>query len=247
MLMRQHRHGITLHKYYFQDTRLPSLRAYLTPTAYMDSYGASKPWGFSTEYRHTLVTDLTPNESDIFQNFPKDTRNQIRRCEREHLFELNTNTDLQAFMQLYQRFAKARGLSILQIADIQSLTKSDYQIFSADYQGLPLIGHFYLVSPQTQTVSLLLSASSPLKYTDDTLKQAMAHANRCLHWQGIRYFKQQGFQRYDWGGYALNTSDPTLQGINRFKKTFNGQLTPLYNHYSPLYVLIETIRSILKH
>lgn len=45
----------------------------------------------------------------------------------------------------------------------------------------------------------------------------MAHANRCLHWQGIRYFKQQGFHNYDWGGYALNTTDPTLQGINRFK------------------------------
>ena len=135
---------------------------------------------------------------------------------------------------------------MLKLADIQSLDPQHYQIFSADYQASPLIGHFYLVSPEMRTVSLLLSASSPIKYTDDNLKQAMAHANRCLHWQGIRYFKQQGFHTYDWGGYALNTNDPTLQGINRFKKTFNGNLTPLYNHYSPLYVLIDKIRSIFK-
>lgn len=246
MLLQQKRHGITLRKYYFQDAASTHFMHYLTPSAYMDCLQVQKPWGFSTEYRHTLITDLTPSEREIFQNFPKDTRNQIRRCEREHLFELNTNTDLQAFMQLYQRFAKTRGLSMLQLADIQSLTPHDYQIFSADYQGLPLIGHFYLISPNTQTVSLLLSASSPIKYTDDSLKQAMAHANRCLHWQGIRYFKQQGFTHYDWGGYALNTTDPTLQGINRFKKTFNGNLTPLYNHYSPLYVLIDKIRSLFK-
>ena len=246
MLLQQKRHGIRLRKYYFQDTLASNITHYLTATAYMDCYQATKPRGFTTEYRHTLITDLTPSESEIFQNFPKDTRNQIRRCERDHLFELNTKTNLQAFMQLYQRFAQARGLAMLKLADIQSLDPQHYQIFSADYQGTPFIAHFYLVSPATHTVSLLLSASSPVKYTDNNLKQAMAHANRCLHWQGIRHFKKQGFTHYDWGGYALNTTDPTLQGINRFKKTFNGNLTPLYNHYSPLYVLIDKIRSIFK-
>ena len=246
MLLRQTRHGITLHKYYFQDALQASCWDYLIPTGYMDSYNAAKPRGFTTEYRHTLITDLTPSESEIFQNFPKDTRNQIRRCERESLFELDINTDLSRFMRLYQQFAQARGLAMLQLADIHSLKPENYQIFSANYQNLPLIGHFYLVSPETKTVSLLLSASSPLKYSDMSLKQALAHANRCLHWQGIRYFKQRGFQRYDWGGYALHTNDPTLQGINRFKKTFNGNLTPLYNHYSPLYVWIDKVRALFK-
>lgn len=106
------------------------------------------------------------------KTFQKDTRNQIRRCEREHLFDLNTNTNLLAFMQLYQRFAQARGLAMLKLADIQSLDPQHYQIFSADYQASPLIGHFYLVSPETHTVSLLLSAVPPIKYTDDNLKQA---------------------------------------------------------------------------
>ena len=247
MLIKLKHHGIPFYKHYFvepgQQLRWSSI---LMPTAYMDCYSAQKPVLFSTELRHTLLTDLTPAEATIFASFPKDTRSQILRCEREKHFTLNLQTRLEQFIPLYNRFAQARHLSLFSADDAAQIGRQNYCIFSIDHQGQPLICHLYLISPATGVVNLLISATTLVYQNNLEMRRYMGHANRCLHWQGMRHFKAAGFHTYDWGGYALNTDDPNLQGINRFKRTFNGQLTPIYNYYSPLYGFIEFVRKKLR-
>lgn len=240
-------YGIPFQKHYFATpTPHVSWREILLPTAYMDCYSDQKPWLFSVENRYTLLTDLTMDEEAIFQNFPKDTRNQIRRCERERHFTLNLHTRLEQFIPLYNDFAKERGLSLFSRQDAECIGRENYCIFSIDDAGTPLICHLYLLSPTTGTINLLISASSTAYCHDQEMRRIMGHANRCLHWQGIRHFKAAGFHTYDWGGYAVDTVNPTLQGINRFKRTFNGKLTPIYNYYSPVYGFIERLRKKLR-
>lgn len=247
MMHVQHYHyGIPIQKYYFAHTTQPTWRDVLLPTAYMDCYAADKPALFFTEYRHTLLTDLTVDETVIFQNFSKDARNQIRRCEQEQCFSLNLDTALTDFIPLYNAFATARGLSLFTDQDASAIGSDNYRIFSVEHEGRPVICHFYLLSPQQRGTNLLISASSQAYNHDPDMRRSMGFANRCLHWQGMRHFKAAGFHTYDWGGYTLNTTDPVMQGINRFKRTFNGQLTPIYNYYSPFYAFIEKLRNTLR-
>lgn len=238
--------GIPFSKHYFSHAIQPAWWEYCLPTAYMDCYSAQKAPLFVTEYRHTLITDLRPSEAEIFQNFSKDARSQIRRCEQEQLFTLKWQTALDDFIPLYNAFAQTRGLSRFSAADATAIGHGNYRIFSVNYQDKPVICHFYLVSARTKAVNLLISASTHAYHADAEMRRALGFANRCLHWQGMRQFKARGFHTYDWGGYALNTTDPSLQGINRFKRTFNGVLTPLYNHYSPAYALLEWLRLKLR-
>ncbi len=245
MRVDQSKFGIPIRKYYF-DKPSAKWQDFILPTAYMDTSSPRKPFGFQTEYRHTLLTDLRPDEEEIFRNFPKDTRNQIRRCERDQCFSLNLQTRLENFIPLYNAFAQTRGLSLFNEKDAHSIGSDNYTIFSVDHQGQPIICHLYLISAQTRTVNLLISASSQTFKDDPDMRRAMAFANRCLHWQGMRHFKAVGFHTYDWGGYVVDTDDPVMQGINRFKKTFNGKLTPIFNYYSPTYAFIEHMRQLLR-
>lgn len=242
----QKKFGIPISKHYFSSATQAGKLAHLLPTAYMDCYSADKPRLFITEYRHTLLTDLRPDEATIFQHFPKDTRSQIRRCEQEQRFTLNLHTRLEAFIPLYNAFARLRGLSLFSAADAQAIGQDNYCIFSVDYQGQAVICHLYLLSAASGVANLLISASSQQYLDDVDMRRALGFANRCLHWQGMRQLKAAGFHTYDWGGYVVDAEDPAMQGINRFKRTFNGKLTPIYNHYSPLYAFIEKLRHKLR-
>lgn len=246
MRIQHHHYGIPIRKYYFAHTIKPTWRDTLLPTAYMDCFTSEKPRLFQTEYRHTLLTDLKPDEVTIFQNFPKDTRNQIRRCEQEKCFDLNLNTPLEQFIPLYNAFAQARGLSLFTPEDATAIGSENYRIFSVEHEGKAIICHFYLLSTTMGVTNLLISASTQQHNDDADMRRSMGFANRCLHWQGMRYFKAMGFHTYDWGGYALDATDPTMQGINRFKRTFNGTLTPIYNYYSLSYAFIEKLRHKLR-
>ena len=245
MLITIKHYGIPFQKYYFTaPSARVTLRNLLMPTAYMDCYSAQKPWLFRVEQRHTLLTDLLQDETTIFDSFPKDTRSQIRRYEQEQYFSINLHTQLTQFIPLYNAFAMERGLSHFSTQDAANIGHDNYRIFSVYHDGKPIICHFYLLSPETGVINLLISASSSAYRDNPNMRRLMGHANRCLHWQGMRYFKAAGFRTYDWGGYVVDTDDPTLQGINRFKRTFNGKLTPIYNYYSPVYGFIESIRQM---
>lgn len=246
MRLQHRRYGIPIRKYYFEHATKPTWRDTLLPTAYMDCYATEKPRLFQTECRHTLLTDLTPDETAIFQKFSKDARNQIRRCEQEQCFTLNLNTPLKQFIPLYNAFAQRRGLSLFSEQDALSIGRENYRIFSINHADKAIICHFYLLSASAGVTNLLISCSTQDYNHDADMRRAIGFANRCLHWQGMRYFKNAGFHTYDWGGYVDNATDTTMQGINRFKRTFNGQLTPIYNYYSPFYAFIEKLRNTLR-
>ncbi len=242
MLIALKSHGIPIRKHYFTNPPQPGWVDAVLPTAYMDCLSSHKPALFVTENRHTLLTDLRPDEDSIFQNFPKDTRSQIRRSETSGQFTLNLQAEPEQFLHLFNRFAGMRQLSAFSREELQALDAGQSCLLSMDKDGQAVICHFYLLSRETGIASILVSVSDQQYNGDADMRKAIGHANRALHWQGMRYLKSQGFHTYDWCGYVPDTSDPVLQGINRFKRTFNGTLTPIYNYYSPAYGFIEFLR-----
>jgi lipid II:glycine glycyltransferase (peptidoglycan interpeptide bridge formation enzyme) len=242
MLVLQTSHGIPIRKYYFTHPTQPGWRDLLIPTAYMDCYSGQKPRFFQVENRHTLLTDLTLSEENLFASFPKDTRSQIRRSEQAGLFTPNFQVDEAQFIALFNRFAQGRGLSPLSAHELQQVGKENCLLLSMDKDGQATICHYYLLSRELGIASLLISASDTQYNGDADMRKAIGHANRALHWQGMCHLKHLGFHTYDWCGYVPQSDDPVIQGINRFKRTFNGKLTPIYNYYSPIYAFIELLR-----
>jgi len=62
-------------------------------------------------------------------------------------------------------------------------------------------------------------------------------ANRFLHFENIKYFKENGYKEYDFGGYAYNTQDKHLQNINAFKAAFGEYYLNYYSY--PLYISLK--------
>jgi lipid II:glycine glycyltransferase (peptidoglycan interpeptide bridge formation enzyme) len=59
-------------------------------------------------------------------------------------------------------------------------------------------------------------------------------ANRLLHWEDIRYFKNQGFSTYDFGGITADINDKEKQAINKLKECFGGVKTKEYKSSAPV-------------
>ena len=102
--------------------------------------------------------------------------------------------------------------------------------------------HGYLCDPAESRV--ILQTSSSWIYSsegDATLRAQIGRANRMLHIEDMKHFQAKGFAIYDLGGYAYETQDRELQGINRFKDSFWGKLVKLYTYNNRLRMLIKKV------
>ena len=71
---------------------------------------------------------------------------------------------------------------------------------------------------------LLHSASCFREESAD--QNLIGRANKKLQWEDMKYFKEQGVLRYDWGGIS-DFDNPN--GIDEFKLKFGGDKITYYN------------------
>jgi lipid II:glycine glycyltransferase (peptidoglycan interpeptide bridge formation enzyme) len=62
----------------------------------------------------------------------------------------------------------------------------------------------------------------------------IGRANRLLHWDDIRYFKNQGYSIYDLGGISIDVADKERQAINKFKECFGAVQVKEYKSFIPV-------------
>ncbi len=91
-------------------------------------------------------------------------------------------------------------------------------------------------------IRLLLAGSKRLE-ADKDKSIIIGQANRLLMWEAIQYAHGKGLVEFDLGGYYTgdDENDPRIN-INKFKKSFGGELQTLYNYrkyYSRLYRLLK--------
>jgi hypothetical protein len=183
---------------------------------------------------YTLHSNLTLSEEEIVKKFSSTIRNEIKRSEREgcvfNTFETETN-----FISIYNDFAKQRGIAVLTLEKLMEL-KSNLRLTSSSINGVITAVHSYLVDHDLKKVRLLHSGTQ--RFSEELDRNLIARSNKFLHYKDIIQFKQEGFQVYDWGGIAFDTQDIGLQGINKFKESFGGELIKQKELYSPLYYFI---------
>jgi len=184
----------------------------------------------------TLLTDLTQNEEEIFNRFAKNTRQQIRKSEREdglvtEFYDAKRleQSHVDAFLDAFNRFASER--------DRPELTKRDvYRYFEAGRLAISmtrkddevLVWRSYLVTDKRVRG---LQSFSFFESSDSDRKNLIGRANRLQVWENIKRFKAAGKQIYDYGGWYAGSTDAKLLNVNRFKEGFGGYKEEGYNFH----------------
>lgn len=186
---------------------------------------------FIKEKSHTLYSELSLTEEEIFRKYNSTVRNEIKRAENEGC-SFTYDIDKELFLKEYNCFASEKNLSHQSIDSLEAYGEHLVITSSAINNSITAI-HSYLLDYDLKQVRLLHSAS--LRFSDGMDKNLIARSNKYLHYMDMKEFKKNGFEIYDWGGIAYQSENENLKGINKFKESFGGSLVEQQNLYSPLY------------
>jgi len=228
VLVRRKKYGIKYYQKWFCD-RIDPLDVFKF-VAYRQVSRKVRSFCFTEEPFYTIIIDLTSDLEKIFEGFTKETQYEIRRAERDGIKVRICNEDGK-FVEFFNSFARERNLVQTTRDKIDSLSGNKL-ITEAQLDEQTLVFHLYICDGK---IARLLYSATRIDVV--VAKSVVGRANRFLHYEDIKYFKEHGYETYDLGGYAKDTQDLKLQGINTFKESFGGTIVEQYNYYSPLYKL----------
>lgn len=180
----------------------------------------------------TIHNDLEQDKETMLSKMDKGTSYEIRRAEREGV-RIEEEGSIDEFITFFNRFASNKGIEETSLNYLQY--EPAMQITSAYAGNELLVMHTYV--HDTKRARLFMSASRVFE-TDEESKRnrnLVGYANRYLHFQDMLMFKKAGKSIYDFGGYAKDTDNKSLQGINEFKLNFGGHVVEEYN-YRPMWL-----------
>jgi hypothetical protein len=74
-----------------------------------------------------------------------------------------------------------------------------------------------------------MNSASLFRHEIESIAAHIGRANRLHHWYDMLRFQSQGFTIYDFGGWYPGNQNLALLHVNRFKKSFGGELVRQYN------------------
>lgn len=204
---------------------------------------------------YTQISDLRLSEEDLLMKMNKDYRYMIRRAQRDGT-EVTTfdaaalRTDasiLEDFEQTYMDFCDSMKNEELKKdfdrEKIESYIEHNCILLTKAVLGSAVAYHLYVTDGNWANMSY--SASN---FRDGNIDSAAAgRMNKMLHWHDMLFLKQQGCQKYDWGGLS---SLENYNGIDTFKTRFGGEPKTLYNisvGNTPLGKIAVAVLRMTKH
>ncbi len=204
-------------------------------------YHWSRPENRSAQAEvHSLELDLTKPEEAIFAGFTSSTRNQVNRARKEEvIFDSWTAPPagiIDEFFSFFAEFTRERGLE-------ETAANANWLRRYAAQQGIlltrasdadrkPLVWHSYYRNAewvrQLQSVSFFSSSQ------EKEQRNAVARANRFLHWMDMLECRRLGIAHFDFGGFYSGDSDQKLLRVNAFKQEFGGIRTLRYHSILPV-------------
>lgn len=189
--------------------------------------------GGLTARRATRLIRLSRPEPALFADLSKTARYEIRRAEERdqidpHVFVPQPGPlDLERFADGYDRFAAGRGLRRGNRARLSSMRKAGRLALSRveTTDGISIWHAYYWNGARAR---LLHSACAAGEREDHETRARAARANRWLHWEDLRAFKNAGTATLDLGGWHTG-SDPKLLRVNAFKQSLGGEIAVVYD------------------
>jgi hypothetical protein len=228
--VRRRRHGIPYAQKWF--ARRTSPRDFLGVVINYQYLGPSSPLFFVKRPFVTLHIDLARDPEAILADMQKTVRYKIRRADGEGLawHEDVASKDFAAF---HEAFARGKGIEGIDMSRIESFGAA-LALTSVTQGDQVLSQHAHLVDVVEGRARLVYSSSARFAGVDPAL---VGRANRWCHWKDMLRFKELGVRTYDLGGFAPDTKNPTLEGINDFKTGFGGTIVTENHWLSPFYAL----------
>jgi len=186
---------------------------------------------------HTVELDLTQDLDIIFSNFSKQIRQQSKAAENEGII-CQFHQQVNEFVDFFNDFAAKKNTDMVSRRRIEEMGK-DLKLSFAVHNGQILAAHSYLTDWETGMVRHQHSATRRLD--ENTDKNLIGRANKYLTVKNIAHFKEQGFKTFDFGGFAKDTNNESLKGINNYKLLFGGTVVSSVNYFSFSYWLLKKI------
>jgi len=182
---------------------------------------------------YTLWFNLEDSPKSLLSRMSRATRSQIRRASTEgfryEFASTPTSTWIEEFFDFHDSFAQSKNLNspvdrrrVLALLSQNALDLS--RISSPD--GRVLVWHANLRSGRH---ACCLYSASLLRREAKSMAAYIGRANRLHHWSDMLRFRDEGFAVYDFGGWYPGTENQPLLRVNRFKKSFGGELVLQYN------------------
>ncbi len=238
-------HKIPINRKLILFSEKPSLKFGLFDV-YLQSFYKNTKIGFKRTPKYTKLIDIS---SDIFiDSFSRSTQYDIRKAKLENII-CETSNDKDSFIAIYNSFLSIRKISGAKISEKELSIYGDAFIIRKAYINAneTLVFHSYIYDSNIKRVRLLHSVSNNFDITKMPEDKALiGRANKLLHYNDMLYFKEQGCLTYDFGGYAYNTNNKSLIGINSFKDSFGGLMVEESNYVSYLIYLFKLLTNFTK-
>jgi hypothetical protein len=186
-------------------------------------------------YRQTVFVDLRPPEEEVFGSFNSSARRDIRVIGR-HPLEVRPVLDRALVPRLHALLQETMVRSggalhpepwdqwlefIGECPDLASLKG----IFRSDVTGPDALLGFVLGYRHGDIAEYGIAAST----RDPTLRAPILYAPT---WELMRWAKAHGAQRFDFGGISMRGPGDPRAGIDKFKRYFQPEVTPVGSEYS---------------
>ncbi len=194
----------------------------------------------------SYIIDLSLDEKALWDNLHSKHRNVIRKAKKEGV-EIREG----------KKFSR-RAYGLIKEAQIRSGNSSvsiDYfeKLVGSLGDWIKIFVAFYKNEPQGCAVMPYSKFGAFYLYGGSCSKPFTGSLN-LLHWEALRYFKSIGVKYYDFTGARLAPEkDSKLEGIQRFKSRFGGELKRGYlwkltvnNRKYFLYKNLLKLRSVFK-
>ena len=210
-----------------------------------------------TEDFYTLLTDLTESEDQIKAHFTKGCRYEVNRAYRENVnFVIKSGADisdkeLDGFLDFFKEFWLSKDMTPPDMDSLREEMKAyrdnGYLVIShADIDNEISVYHTLLMDDNN--ARLLHSASLFRLKTDleGGTRKIIGMANRALHFEEMKYFKDKGLRCYDWGGAGKGED---VRSITEFKESFGGTPVTYYDFDQTNGIKAKMINSLseIKH
>lgn len=190
---------------------------------------------------YTLENDLEQDINKIFSGFTRNIKTGICRAERAGI-TVCFNKNISGFVEFYNAFAAKKKIPLISEKRLEEIG-GQLLLGFALYEGRILAAHSYVIDEDVSIMRIFWGCSARLENNEDKDKASLG--NKLLYFKSMIYFKEMGIKTYDWGGYAYNTKDKQLLGINNFKKQYGGRIVACRNYLSVGYFVLHMIAGIL--
>ena len=184
------------------------------------SFANHTKWRSVGKYRASLRLDLQHGEDDIFANFRKISRYEVRRAERlgATVHTASTETEIEEFLSVYQRMAIRKGF---RPDPIDNLRRNIRWLVGSESRGALLMASAAGILHGGAVIAR--SGRRCWYIWGATEREDNLSAGHILQWRALLWAKSRGCIEYDFGGYTPRaTSGPAW-----FKEGFGGTVVHL--------------------